>query len=113
MDDDVRIARLERLRHPVCFVGGVVLAVIYVLWQYFYNRWIATYTWMLPFGIGYAIPLFLFSRATVRLEMAKRGELAELPEARVVAAPLPLAPMTVAPERVEPTPAGEAPRLLR
>ena len=110
MDPD----RLRRLEKPVCFACAVALAALYVYWQYVYNHWIANYTWMIPFAIGYAIPLFIFSYKITRAEQALRDP--GLPEARAVEAPpVPKRerPPTLEPERVEPSDPTEGPRLLK
>jgi len=106
--------RLRRLEKPVCFGCAAALAILYLWWQYTYNHWIANYTWMVPFGIGYGIPLFWFSLKITRAEQALRDP--GLPEARAVTAPPAAEPApvpVVAPAEVRPSDPTEGPRLLK
>ena len=106
--------RLKRLEKPVCFGCAVALSLVYVYWQYVYNHWIANYTWMIAFAVGYAIPLFIFALKITRAEQALRDP--GLPEARAVEAPPPPKPqraITVEPPRTEQSDPAEGPRLLK
>ena len=106
--------RLRRLEHPVCLASGAVLAALYLYWQYVYNHWIATYTWMVPFGIGYAIPLFLFSLKISRAEQALRDPGLPAARARKVTAPPAPAPVVIKPPERTPTAnPAEPPQLLK
>jgi len=107
-----RIVRLERLQGPVSWGCGIGLAGTYFFWQ-LAHHWIATYTWMIPFAIGVALPRLWFAFA---IENAHRAE-RELPAARVVAkalaAPARVAPIkTVAPTATTPTPIEAGPQHL-
>lgn len=110
-----RIARLEQRQNQVSLAIGVALAALYVFWQYTYNHWIATYTWMVPFAIGYCAPRIWFAVRITKLDQTRR-ELVnpssvqrELPVARVVERPAELQPARPAVAVPAPQPAPKAP----
>ena len=121
-----RLARVQALENKVSFACGAALAVIYFWWRLEYTRVIATYTWMIPFFIGSAIPKFLFSVHEAKLD-ARRRELLHgppLPEAKARVAPAPApepkptkieppATPARAPERVEAADPDSGPRMLQ
>ncbi|MDB4955111.1 MAG: hypothetical protein JWO36_2680 [Myxococcales bacterium] len=116
-----KIAAVERYEKPVSAGVGITFAVIYLWWQYTFNHWIATYTWMIPFAIGYAVPTFLCSIRAARLDREKRAiedptSLRELPEARIVKHEKPMPVVVVAPRRrpeLPPADVNEGPRMLK
>jgi hypothetical protein len=112
-----RIARVEQLEDGVSWGCGIALAAIYFLW-FWRHGYIATYSWIFPFGIGVAVPRIAFAFWGARLDKQRRmltnpEEYAQLPEARVVreTAERTAEPIeTRVPEAIEP--AGEKPRFL-
>ena len=92
---ETKIARNEQLSKVTSVLGGIGLAGLYFWWQYVFNHWIATYTWMIPFVIGFAIPRLVFTLREHRLDQERRRlldlptEPPALPEARAVHVPAP------------------------
>jgi hypothetical protein len=118
-----RLELVERYGRVASVVCGGALAILYFVFRLLVMRVISTYTWIIPFGIGYAIPAFGAAWWETKLEQRRRVLLdpshgAELPGARVVAqlpakAPAPLAPLK-APEPFDDRPRdpSEPPKLL-
>jgi hypothetical protein len=125
------VALIERRLELVASYGraasvasGGALAILYFVFRLLVMRTIATYTWIIPFGIGYAIPAFGAAWWETKLEQRRRVLLdpshgAELPGARVVAqlpakTPAPPAPLK-APEPFDDRPRdpSDGPTLLR
>jgi hypothetical protein len=121
-----RLARVQAIENKVSFACGVALAVVYFWWRLEYTRVIATYTWMIPFFIGSAIPKLAFSIHEAKLDRQRRelldGPQIPVPVARALAAPVappapapppaPLATPARAPERIEPANPADGPRML-
>src|SRR5262245_57152091 len=87
---EARIATLSTRQNPVSFACGIALAAIDLWWQYTVNHWIATYTWMVPFALGFCAPRLVFAWVITRLDERRRelvdpSSACELPSARVVA----------------------------
>jgi len=125
---EVRLARLKKLEYPVSTACGVALAALYVWWRLEYTHVIATYTWMLAFFVGAAIPKFYLSVQETKLDRMRR-ELARPPlaEARalepgrssrstvptaVPAAPIQAAPLVEPPKPEPPLDPAAGPRFL-
>ena len=122
-DIERKLALIERVDRPIAMACGTVLAVVYFLWRLLAQNFFATVTWMIAFFVGAAIPYFVTSVMTERLERRRRGLAgmgAMLPLARVVAVArdtpsrpaIPLRP-SLPIESVEQTPMSEEPRLLK
>jgi hypothetical protein len=107
-----QIAKTERMENPVSFVCGAALAGAYFLWQ-LSNHWIATYTWIIPFAIGFAAPRLWFAARVSKLDRMLRAD-EQLPEARVVALPPAVVPVaSAAPEPIAPASDGAGPSVLK
>jgi hypothetical protein len=108
--DEVAIAarreRLDKLEKPVSGACGVALAVLYVYWRLEYTHVIATFTWMLAFFVGAAIPKFWFAVQDVKLGRMAR-ELANPPLATARALPSPPSPPS---PPIKPQPTVEPPK---
>jgi hypothetical protein len=121
-----RLALVTSYGRVASYVFGGVLAGLYFLYRLFVTNVIATYTWIIPFGIGFAIPAFGTAWIEAKLEQRRRVLLdpshgAALPNARVLAkltakGPTALEPVATlqAPEPFDDRPRdpAEAPKLL-
>ena len=112
-----RISRNEQLSKATSWLCGIGLAGVYFWWQYVFNHWIATYTWMIPFAIGFGIPRLVFTLREHRLDQERRRlldlptEPPALPEARALQLPepAPIAP----PEIMMPGSGAQDPTFLK
>ena len=124
------LATIERLQAPVALASGLGLAIVYVVWQCFINRWVASIaatTCLVPFAVGGAAAYFGFAVWSTRVDRARRQLLAldpvvpcELPAARVVvsgaapqAAPVAPAPLPARQPDLPPADPAQGPRLLK
>jgi hypothetical protein len=112
-----RLGLVSSYGRVASYVCGGALAGIYFLYRLLVTHFIATYTWIIPFGIGFVIPAFASAWLETKLEQRRRVLLdpshgAELPSARVVAELPAKSPMPVTPFEAlkAPEPRGECPR---